>query len=189
MTIQEEVLRPWRGWPHHAPPLTKPKEQKENRVCAEPKKPGSPPPSKSVLEFPCKGQGSKAWALTEAKVEEWSVAFPGVGVLAEALRAKQWLLDNPNHQKTHQGMPAYLGRWFARVQDRGPRIVPGRMPLPKAPQGSYAMDGPLPNFDLDVDYPPDEPEPAFLTARSSSGGSRGHGEPQDEKTALPGPGQ
>lgn len=161
---------------------------KEKESCGEGKKPPSPPPSKVLHEIPCTGQGAKVWILTEAKAQEWAIAFPGVDILTEVLRAKQWLIDNPRHRKTHQGMPAYFGRWFARVQDRGPR--PGfqangkppceiREPRPHDPNAGI-------DFALDDEYPPDEPESAHPSAHSPLVGPSGQVIPLDGKKALSG---
>jgi hypothetical protein len=84
----------------------------------------SPPPSPpepAVLTFPTVGKGAKAWGLTEAKVKEYSEAYPGVDVLAECKKALQWCRDNPRQQKTPQGMAAFLSRWLSKQQDRSSR--------------------------------------------------------------------
>jgi hypothetical protein len=74
-----------------------------------------------VLEFPiCAKNGApKVWPLTSTKVAEYGETFPAVDVLAESRRALQWVRDNPTKKKTAKGMPAFLHRWFGRVQDQG----------------------------------------------------------------------
>lgn len=84
--------------------------------CPEPDEPAPGPP---VMTFDCVGQGEKDWALTEAKLAEWVATFPGVDVLAELRKARQWLIDNPSRRKTGRGMTKFLGGWLGRVQDRG----------------------------------------------------------------------
>lgn len=88
---------------------------------AEPGPPASAPPSPVLVEVPCKGTGAKTWALTQAKLDEWIAAFPGVDVKAEIRKAIQWLRDNPTRGKTARGMPAFFGSWLSREQNRGPR--------------------------------------------------------------------
>ncbi len=70
----------------------------------------------SVFEFQTNGPVT-AWTLEWPKVREWQATYPGVNVTAEARKARQWLIDNPGKRKTARGMPAFLGRWIARVQD------------------------------------------------------------------------
>lgn len=86
-------------------------------ACSEPvKAPASEPP---VLVFPVVGkQALKEWGLTDAKLTEYRESFPGVDVLQEARKARQWCIDNPPKRKTPGGMPKFLASWFGRVQDR-----------------------------------------------------------------------
>lgn len=85
--------------------------------CAEPDEPAPAP--QPVLEFPC--VGNRAWPLYPAKLEEYRESFPGIDVLAECRRARQWLLDNPKRRKTYDGMARYLGNWLGKEQNRGGR--------------------------------------------------------------------
>lgn len=106
-----------------SPPLPSPlKEQEEpnGSSCAAPDKPDAPPPSPVLYQVPCAGSGAKTWPLTQAKMDEWVEAFPGVDVPAELRKAIQWLKDNPNRSKTARGMPAFFGRWLGNAQDRNP---------------------------------------------------------------------
>jgi hypothetical protein len=81
------------------------------------------------MEFPTVGKGSKTWGLTSAKLAEYQEAFPGVDVEAECRKARQWCIDNSTKRKTAKGMPAFLGRWLAKVQD-GPRAGGSGSPIP-----------------------------------------------------------
>jgi hypothetical protein len=89
--------------------------------------------SPTVLTYPCVGKGPKEWALTEAKLAEYAGAFPGIDALSECRKALQWVKDNPANAKTARGLPAFLGRWLGRAQDRigGP-----------APANGHARAGP-----------------------------------------------
>lgn len=82
-----------------------------------------------AMTFPVVGQkdAPKEWHLREAKVAEYREAYPGVDVLAECRKALQWARDNQAKRKTARGMPAFLGRWLDRVQNRGgPPAAPNR---------------------------------------------------------------
>jgi hypothetical protein len=88
--------------------------------CGSPAKPASPPEdhSATVLNFPCVGKGATEWPLTEAKLSQYQESFPGVDVLAECRKARQWCIDHPTKRKTARGMPAFLTRWLSNAQDR-----------------------------------------------------------------------
>lgn len=89
-------------------------------VCPETEKPSAGPPSSApaVIRFPTDGQ-VRSWDLTPAKLAEYADTFPALDVPAEVRKALQWLRDNPDRRKTARGMPAFLGRWLGRAQERG----------------------------------------------------------------------
>ncbi|AMV23446.1 hypothetical protein VT84_03485 [Gemmata sp. SH-PL17] len=95
--------------------------------CSELDKPTREPDEPPVMTFPCAGSGPREWCLTQSKLTEWSNAFPGVDVLAECRKARQWLIDNPRKCKTHSGMARFLGSWLGRAQDSG-RAATSRQP-------------------------------------------------------------
>src|SRR5882724_929187 len=86
---------------------------------APPELPADPP----RLLFPCvatKRQGGEAapqWPLTAPLLAQWEETFPGMDVLGEARKAREWLLVN--HRKTYGGMSNFLFRWLCRAQDSG----------------------------------------------------------------------
>lgn len=93
----------------------------KDKACAEPpKKPAAsaPPPADSLIEYPTKGEGPSSWHLTRSQVDKWSIAFPGVDVLAEARMALAWLDAHPTRRKTARGMPAMLVRWLTQEQNK-----------------------------------------------------------------------
>ena len=75
-----------------------------NQTVAQQKKP--------VLTFPTKG--GDPWGLTQDKLHEYQETYPGVDVLGELRRARQWCLDNPGRCKTAKGMPKFCGGWLGR---------------------------------------------------------------------------
>ncbi len=96
--------------------------------------------SPTVLTFPTIGKGPKSWALTEAHVADWLVAYPGVDVRGECHRALAWV--KANQAKTAKGMPAFLVRWLNTATNRGPRALPatgteGRGRTGAPPAGKY----------------------------------------------------
>ncbi len=94
-------------------------DENDMHACSEPAKPASPPEAEGVvLTFACDGP-VKVWELNQAKVNEWSEAFPHLNVMGELRKARQWLRDNPSKRKTASGMPRFLGAWLSRAQNRG----------------------------------------------------------------------
>lgn len=71
-----------------------------------------------VMRFPV--VGGKAWELTREKAVEYVTTYfprPKSWVWSQLLRARQWLLDNPQRLKTPRGMSRFLGQWLARAAD------------------------------------------------------------------------
>ena len=88
--------------------------------CSDPSGESEPPteePSPVVMTFPTVGQHSKTWQLTQAKLDEYREAYPGVDVESECRKALQWCRDNTQKRKTPTGMPRFLGKWLGKAQD------------------------------------------------------------------------
>jgi hypothetical protein len=77
------------------------------------------PPSAVVAVLPCVGNGSHDYAVTQAELDGWREAFPGLDLKAEVLRAKAWLEANPDSRKPQSRVPKFLVSWFGRTKDRG----------------------------------------------------------------------
>ncbi len=98
-------------------PTPSPTPSQEDKCSAEV---ASQPSALPVMTFPCKGTGKKEWHLTAEKLSEYVESFPGIDVLAECRKARQWCIDNTKNRKTPPGMPAFLGRWLGNNQNRAP---------------------------------------------------------------------
>ena len=126
----------------HPAPSTLLNTSPNGEVCSEPAKPASEPavPDPIVLTFPTVGKGGEEWHLRESKVAEYRESFPGVDVLAECRKARQWGADNPKKRKTATGMPAFLGRWLAKEQNsgRGHKAESSGQPPDESPE-EYAV--------------------------------------------------
>lgn len=79
----------------------------------------SPETGMAIMVFPCVGRGTTEWPLTSAKVTEWQESYPGVDVLGECKKARQWCIDNPAKRKTASGMTKFLNSWLSRAQNAG----------------------------------------------------------------------
>jgi hypothetical protein len=98
-------------------------KEQENVDCSEPAAPASEPPDPVVLVFPTAGKGAKEWSLLASKLKEYEESFPGVDVLAECRKARQWCIDHPRKRKTPGGTPGFLSAWLGRAQDQGSRAA------------------------------------------------------------------
>ena len=75
--------------------------------------------SEPVLDFETIGKGEQTWALTEDLLAVLAEAYPDLDILAEAKKAKAWLIANPHRRKTPRGMPSFLRGWVERAQNSG----------------------------------------------------------------------
>jgi hypothetical protein len=71
-----------------------------------------------VLVFPCQGK-VREWHLTQAIVDELAEAYPGLDVLAECRKARQWCLADAKRQKSAGGVQRFLVNWLNRSADGG----------------------------------------------------------------------
>jgi hypothetical protein len=71
------------------------------------------------MTFPVVGPADKPheWPLFADRIVDYQVCYPGIDAQAEALRARQWCIDNATRRKTFSGMPRFLNSWMARAQD------------------------------------------------------------------------
>jgi hypothetical protein len=65
----------------------------------------------------CVGKGKKSWPIYQAKVDEWQESYPGVDVMAELRKIRQWAIDNRRKRKTFDGMPRFINSWLSKSQD------------------------------------------------------------------------
>lgn len=95
-----------------------------------------------VVVLPCVGHGAHDYAVTQAQLDEWTPAYPGVDVHAEALKAKAWLDANPTKRKTQSGVPRFLVSWLGRAQDDAGRTGgKAGKPLAFAPAEVHTFTG------------------------------------------------
>lgn len=79
-----------------------------------------------VMVFPVKDALNKQWGLRRSKASEWKQTFgTAVDVASELKKARQWLLDNPDRQKTPRGMVKFLGSWLQKGNNTGRSIQRG----------------------------------------------------------------
>lgn len=68
------------------------------------------------------------YGVTQAEIDEWSLAYPGVNVLQQLREMRVWSLANTAQRKTRRGFNAFVVRWLAKEQDKSGQqrfAVPG----------------------------------------------------------------
>lgn len=114
---------------------SEPDQPDQPELLPAPRPASSPPPqapSAVVLTLPCIGTGPREFAVTDAQLDKWRAAFPGIDVLAEVRKAGVWLDASPARRKTHGGMAKFLVGWLGRSQN-GPRVNGAHQQQPAAP--------------------------------------------------------
>lgn len=56
--------------------------------------------------------------VTQADVDEWAQAYPGVNVLQQLREMRTWSLANPTKRKTKRGINAFVVTWLGKEQDK-----------------------------------------------------------------------
>lgn len=95
--------------------------------------------AEQFTELPCTGP-SKIFKVEKSYIEEMKPLYPGVDIEKETLLAKAWLINNPTHQKTYRGMKSFLGRWYARSQNKGNGNQPPNRTLNQREEGFAWLD-------------------------------------------------
>lgn len=108
------------------------KKEKKNEDIAPSGEDAASVPSDSVLTFQTKGK-PRIWHLTQARLDEYAALYPGVDVLFEMRKARQWCEDAPAKRKTAHGMPRFCTRWLNRANDRPGRPEYAPPPTPDQP--------------------------------------------------------
>jgi hypothetical protein len=78
------------------------------------------------MVLPCVGKGLKEWPVTQALLDDWKDAYPGLDPLAEAKRMRLWLEQNPKRGKTYVGMGRFTTNWLSRAQDSARPSTPNQ---------------------------------------------------------------
>ena len=104
-------------------PEPEPTKNQNQRCCAASAEvaAGDASAAKPMTEFvfPTTGKGPQQWQLSQAKLDEYLAAYPGLDVLAEMRKARQWCRDEARKRKTHAGMLGFLTNWLNKAQNSG----------------------------------------------------------------------
>lgn len=111
------------------PNLTQPNQTKPKSATHSSSEPKSAP-ERVVMVFPTVGK-SRAWELTQSRVDTLHEAYPDLDIVAECRKALAWIDANPSKKKTPNGMPRFLQGWMDRNQNRG-RGSPASKPQRKS---------------------------------------------------------
>lgn len=62
--------------------------------------------------------------ITQAQVDGWVPAYPGIDIGVQLHKARVWLEANPKKRKTKAGITRFVTSWLGRSQDSGRDYVP-----------------------------------------------------------------
>lgn len=99
--------------PNHTLPNIKTKTKEySSEVSPIPTEPLSP----IFLTFKTNGT-QKEWAMTEKRLLELKELYPGIDVVLELKKAKDWCDRETNRRKTVKGMERFINSWLGRAQN------------------------------------------------------------------------
>lgn len=70
----------------------------------------------AILLLPCSGNGPKEYPVTQAMLEAWGDAYPGIDPLCEAKRLRVWLEQTPHKIRHARRMGSLISTWLANAQ-------------------------------------------------------------------------
>lgn len=85
------------------------------------------------FEFPC--EGSQMYVPNPALVRDFVLAFGEEHVRIQFIKARSWLIANPQKRKTQRGMGRFLNAWLCRESGMQ------RTPIKSQPLGKSLLDG------------------------------------------------
>jgi hypothetical protein len=99
-------------------------EERQRRIeslrdsSAEVKNTSTPEPEKRipVILFPV--IGGEEFHIFQEDVDQWQETFPGIKVMDDLRRCRQWNIDNPKNRKTKTGIRKHISAWLGRTQDK-----------------------------------------------------------------------
>ena len=72
--------------------------------------------------------------ITQAQVDGWAPAYPGIDIGVQLHKARVWLESNPKKRKTRTGIARFVTSWLGRAQDSGRDYSPAVKAGSKAPE-------------------------------------------------------
>lgn len=79
------------------------------------------PPSDAtptIITIPISGNGFKEFSINQKMISEWAESYPGIDVLQELRKCREWNRADPKRQKTKQGIVRHIVSWLNRAQDK-----------------------------------------------------------------------
>ncbi|HET9145761.1 MAG TPA: hypothetical protein VFN81_06685 [Sphingomicrobium sp.] len=107
--------------PMPSPQICDPEQEQDQEGCSELGVAASEP-AEPLTDFVFETVGrEKTWTLPTRTLQKLTLAFPGVDIPAELLKAIGWCHANARKRKTDRGMPEFLFRWIEKAQNSGGR--------------------------------------------------------------------
>ncbi len=94
-------------------------QEQDNYSCSEPPKVVSEQEDgeKALVVFPLIKKDGE-FLVFQKDIDGWQDTFPGVDILTEIKRCRQWNIDNPSRRKTKRGIRNHITGWLGRKQDK-----------------------------------------------------------------------
>jgi hypothetical protein len=70
-----------------------------------------------VLKFPL-NEKDTFFHVHQNDIDQWQESFPGIDVMLELKKCRQWNIDNPKNRKTKNGIRKHISSWLGRAQDK-----------------------------------------------------------------------
>ena len=88
---------------------------------------------------------NKEFHIFDEDIRQWKDTFPGVDVLGELRRARQWSIDNPKRRKTAAGIRNHLSSWMGKSQNLA-KGLGSTSAVPNCKNCQYNNPGPCTNL-------------------------------------------
>jgi|GEM_PF-4586248 len=88
---------------------------------------------------------NKEFHIFDEDIRQWKDTFPGVDVLGELRRARQWSVDNPKRRKTAAGIRNHLSSWMGKSQNLA-KGLGSTSAVPNCKNCQYNNPGPCTNL-------------------------------------------
>ena len=93
------------------------KSREETILLPAPSATPSTPKVKPEISIPLVDKTD--YDIDAKQIADWSESFPGIDVLQELRKAREWSLSNPTKRKTAKGIRRHLTAWLSSAQDKG----------------------------------------------------------------------
>jgi len=100
-----------------------------------PVEPSEPPVVLIELVTKDENDNPETHGVTKSDIALYKDTYPGIDVLAEIKKCRQWNHDNPKKRKTAGGIRKHINSWLDRAQNNASRYLPPKKKAPELNRG------------------------------------------------------